>query len=40
MVTIYAAFEQYKWYGIGALVIAIAIVITIRVRRGRAERGA
>jgi membrane protein DedA with SNARE-associated domain len=40
MVTIYAAFEQYKWYGIGALVVAIAFVITIRVRRGRAERGA
>jgi membrane protein DedA with SNARE-associated domain len=40
MVTIYAAFEQYKWYVIGAIVIAIAIVITIRVRHGRAERRA
>ena len=40
MVTIYAAFERYKWYVIGALVVAIAIVITIRVRRGRAERRA
>jgi membrane protein DedA with SNARE-associated domain len=40
MVTIYAAFEHYKWYAIGALVVAAAIVITNRVRRGRAERGA
>jgi membrane protein DedA with SNARE-associated domain len=40
MVVIYAAFEQYKWYVIGAIVIAVAIVISNRVRRGRAERGA
>jgi membrane protein DedA with SNARE-associated domain len=40
MVTIDAAFEHYKWYAIGALVVAAAIVITNRVRRGRAERGA
>jgi len=40
MVTIYAAFEHYKWYVIGALVIAIAIVITIRVRRARTQRRA
>ena len=40
MVTIYAAFEHYKWYAIGALVVAAAIVITNRVRRGRAARGA
>jgi membrane protein DedA with SNARE-associated domain len=40
MVAIYAAFEQYKWYVIGALVLIAAIVITNRVRRGRAARGA
>jgi membrane protein DedA with SNARE-associated domain len=39
MVAIYAAFEHYKWYAIGALVIAVAIVISNRVRRGRAEGG-
>ena len=37
MVAIYAAVEHYKWYVIGALVIAVAIVIANRVRRGRAQ---
>jgi membrane protein DedA with SNARE-associated domain len=40
MVTIYGAFEHYKWYLIGALVMVAAIVITIRVRHGRTTRGA
>ncbi|MDT5360657.1 MAG: hypothetical protein QOC69_2419 [Mycobacterium sp.] len=40
MVTIYAAFEHYKWYLIGALVTIAAIVITNRVRHGRTTRGA
>jgi membrane protein DedA with SNARE-associated domain len=38
MVAIYAAVEHYKWYVIGVLVIAVAIVIANRVRRGRAQR--
>jgi membrane protein DedA with SNARE-associated domain len=40
IVEIYDTFEQYKWYVIGALAVVIAIVITRRVRRGRAERTA
>jgi hypothetical protein len=40
IVTIYTTFEHYKWYAIGALVIVAAIVITNRVRRGRADRRA
>ncbi|WP_029116836.1 DedA family protein [Mycobacterium sp. URHB0044] len=39
VVAIYSAFEHYKWYVIGVLVIAVAIVIANRVRRGRAQRG-
>jgi membrane protein DedA with SNARE-associated domain len=37
VVAIYAAVEHYKWYVIGVLVIAVAIVIANRVRRGRAQ---
>jgi membrane protein DedA with SNARE-associated domain len=37
IVEIYDTFERYKWYVIGALAVVIAIVITRRVRRGRAE---
>jgi membrane protein DedA with SNARE-associated domain len=40
IVEIYDTFERYKWYVIGALAVVIAIVITRRVRRGRAERTA
>jgi membrane protein DedA with SNARE-associated domain len=40
IVEIYDTFEGYKWYVIGALAVVIAIVITRRVRRGRAERTA
>jgi membrane protein DedA with SNARE-associated domain len=37
---IYDTFERYKWYVIAAVVVVVAIVITHRVRRGRAERTA
>jgi membrane protein DedA with SNARE-associated domain len=37
---IYDEFERYKWYVIAAIVVVVAIVITHRVRRGRAERAA
>jgi membrane protein DedA with SNARE-associated domain len=37
---IYGAFERYKWYAIGALVVVIAIVIAHRVRRRRAGQAA
>ncbi|MCW2563456.1 MAG: hypothetical protein QOD59_4693 [Mycobacterium sp.] len=40
IVEIYDTFERYKWYVIGALAVVIAIVVTRRVRRGRAERTA
>jgi membrane protein DedA with SNARE-associated domain len=44
IVEIYDTFERYKWYGIGALAVVVAIVITRRVRhsrsRGRAEQTA
>jgi membrane protein DedA with SNARE-associated domain len=40
IVEIYDTFERYKWYVIGALAVVVAIVITRRVRRGRAERTA
>jgi membrane protein DedA with SNARE-associated domain len=40
IVEIYDSFERYKWYVIGALAVVVAIVITRRVRRGRAERTA
>jgi membrane protein DedA with SNARE-associated domain len=40
IVEIYDTFERYKWYVIGALAVVIAIVITRRVRRGRADRTA
>jgi hypothetical protein len=33
-------FERYKWYVIGMLAVVVAIVITHRVRRRRAERPA
>lgn len=36
-VAIYAAVEHYKWYVIGVLVIAVAIVIANRVRRERGQ---
>jgi membrane protein DedA with SNARE-associated domain len=36
IVEIYAGFERYKWYVIGALAVVVAIVITHRVRRRRA----
>jgi hypothetical protein len=38
IVGISAAFERYKWYVIGALVVIAAIVITRRVRRTRSEK--
>jgi membrane protein DedA with SNARE-associated domain len=37
---IYDTFERYKWYVVGAAAVVIAIVITRRVRRGRARRAA
>jgi membrane protein DedA with SNARE-associated domain len=37
---IYGAFERYKWYAVGALVVVIAIVIAHRVRRRRAGQAA
>jgi membrane protein DedA with SNARE-associated domain len=37
---IYGAFERYKWYVIGALVVVVAIVIAHRVRRRRAGQAA
>jgi membrane protein DedA with SNARE-associated domain len=37
---IYGAFERYKWYVIGAVVVVIAIVIAHRVRRRRAGQAA
>jgi membrane protein DedA with SNARE-associated domain len=40
IVEIYDTFERYKWYVIGAVAVVVAIVITRRVRRGRAERTA
>jgi membrane protein DedA with SNARE-associated domain len=40
IVEIFDTFERYKWYVIGALAVVIAIVITRRVRRGRADRTA
>ncbi len=40
IVEIYAGFERYKWYAIGALAVVVAIVITHRVRRRRAHRPA
>ena len=40
IVEIYAEFERYKWYVIGALAVVVAIVITHRVRRRRAHRPA
>lgn len=40
IVEIYAEFERYKWYAIGALAVVVAIVITHRVRRRRAHRPA
>ncbi len=38
IVEIYDTFERYKWIVVGAVVVVVAIVITRRVRRGRAER--
>ena len=40
IVEIYDTFERYKWYVAGVVVVVAAIVITRRVRRGRAERTA
>jgi membrane protein DedA with SNARE-associated domain len=40
IVEIYDTFERYKWYVVGAVAVVVAIVITHRVRRGRAERTA
>jgi hypothetical protein len=40
IVEIYDTFERYERYIIGALAVVAAIVITHRVRRGRAERTA
>jgi membrane protein DedA with SNARE-associated domain len=40
IVEIYAEFERYKWYAIGAFAVVVAIVITHRVRRRRAHRPA
>ncbi len=40
IVEIYAAFEHYKWYVIAALVVVAAILLTRRVRYGRARAGA
>jgi membrane protein DedA with SNARE-associated domain len=37
---IYGAFERYKWYVFGALVVVVAIVIVHRVRRRRAGQAA
>ena len=36
---IYAAFERYKWFVIGAVVVVAWILIARRVRRGRAAAG-
>jgi membrane protein DedA with SNARE-associated domain len=40
IVEIYAGFERYKWYVIAALAVVVAVLITRRVRRGRAAAGA
>jgi membrane protein DedA with SNARE-associated domain len=40
IVEIYAAFDRYKWYVIGALAVVVAILITRRVRRRRARANA
>ena len=40
IVEIYAAFERYKWYVIGAIVVVVALLITRRVMRGRATADA
>jgi len=40
IVEIYDTFERYKWYVVAAVVVVVAIVITHRVRRGRAEHAA
>jgi membrane protein DedA with SNARE-associated domain len=40
IVQIYAGFERYKWYVIGALIVIAAILIARRVRRGRARSAA
>jgi membrane protein DedA with SNARE-associated domain len=40
IIEIYAAFEHYKWYVIAAIVVLAAVLITRRVRRGRAAAGA
>jgi membrane protein DedA with SNARE-associated domain len=37
IVEIYAAFDRYKWYVIGALAVVVTILITRRVRRRRAR---
>ena len=36
IVEIYAVFERYKWFVIGAIAVVAAVVITRRVRRSRA----
>jgi membrane protein DedA with SNARE-associated domain len=33
---IYSAVEHYKWYVIAALAIVVAVIVAVRVRRGRA----
>lgn len=40
IVEIYDTFERYKWFVVGAVMVVVAIVITRRVRRVRAERTA
>jgi membrane protein DedA with SNARE-associated domain len=40
IVAIYDTFQRYTWYVVGAAVVVVVIVITHRVRRGRAERTA
>jgi len=40
IVVIYDGFERYKWFVIAAVVVVIAIVVTHRVRRSRAEHAA
>jgi len=40
IVEIYATFEHYKWYVIAAIVVVAAVLITRRVRRGRAAADA
>lgn len=37
---IYGAFDRYKWFAIAALAVIVAIVITRRVRRRRAQSAA